>query len=326
MNLQQQERDCIHCGTCTSRCEFLNKYQLDLGDIAGLSKQLYHCFLCGDCKVQCPKQIDGREIILNLRQKEVEKNHGTIQERGYDMLIKEKSDYIFRNYKHVTSGSVLFPGCNFPSFYPKTTKMLMQLLKEKAGIGTIFDCCGKPISELGLKKEEERIINELNDRLESKGVQEIIMLCPNCYYFLQPRLKVKVISIFEVLHRLQLGNKIESQEINIFTPCPDKAQKLWQKEMNMYLPNTVNQIEGVACCGLGGCARAKEPEISKGFSDEIRKRNYTNVYTYCASCAGKLTRDGCESVHHVLVDILGMQEEKPDIQKSMINRAKTKFW
>ena len=26
------------------------------------------------------------------------------------------------------------------------------LLREKAGIGNVFDCCGKPVAELGLKE------------------------------------------------------------------------------------------------------------------------------------------------------------------------------
>ena len=33
------------------------------------------------------------------------------------MLVLEKKNYLFCNYRHSTSGSVLFPGCNFPSFY-----------------------------------------------------------------------------------------------------------------------------------------------------------------------------------------------------------------
>ena len=76
------------------------------------------------------------------------------------MLIKEKANYIFRNYKHVTSGRVVFTGCNFPSYFPKTTKYLADLLEKKAGIGIIYDCCGKPIAELGLEKEEQAILRK----------------------------------------------------------------------------------------------------------------------------------------------------------------------
>ena len=66
------------------------------------------------------------------------------------MLLKEKKDYIYKNYRNATGKCILFPGCNFPSFYPKTMKKLVKLLKEH-GIGVAYDCCGKPIAELGLE-------------------------------------------------------------------------------------------------------------------------------------------------------------------------------
>ena len=43
------------------------------------------------------------------------------------------------------------------------------------------------------------------------------------------------------------------------------------------------------------------------------------------SCAGKLHRSGVENVHHVLVDILGTEEESELSFKSIWNRAKHRF-
>ena len=72
------------------------------------------------------------------------------------MLLWEKKDYRFRNYRNGTGRSVLFTGCNFPSFYPETTRYLAKLLWEKAGMGTVFDCCGKPVAELGMRMRKKR--------------------------------------------------------------------------------------------------------------------------------------------------------------------------
>jgi hypothetical protein len=48
------------------------------------------------------------------------------------------------------------------------------------------------------------------------------------------------------------------------------------------------------------------------------------VNAYCASCAGKLKRDGIQDVRHILTEILGTYEE-PDTGKSMVNRMLTKL-
>lgn len=318
------KKTCIHCGACTRQCDFLNKYQLDLGNTEELEKLAYHCFLCGECEKVCPVGIDGREVFLELRRKQVSANNGKIAESGYDMLIKEKADYIFRNYKNVLPGRVLFTGCNFPSFFPKTTKYIANYLKKEAGIGTIYDCCGKPIAELGLEREEEKIIERINIRLKKDNIQEVIMLCPNCYYFLKDRLDVKVTGIFEVLKELHIGKKVED-EVNLFMPCPDKKDRRWLEDLKYFLPDEVRVIEDVQCCGLGGCAKAKEPDVSSGFTEQLKSKQYKRIYTYCASCAGKFTRDGMENVHHILIDILGTNEE-PDTAKSMLNRTMSKLW
>ena len=63
----------------------------------------------------------------------------------------------------------MFFGCNFPSFYPETTRYLGKLLAEKADAFSVFDCCGKPIAELGLEEKETVILERLNKKLLEAG-------------------------------------------------------------------------------------------------------------------------------------------------------------
>ena len=285
---------CTHCHVCQNQCEFLKKYGIDIGDTEKLKELSYHCFLCGKCTEVCPENIDGREYILNLRREKVEKSGGTLEEKGYGMLLKEKKDYIYRNYRHAQGESILFPGCNFPSFYPKTTKRLVNELK-KYGIGVAYDCCGKPIVELGMKEDEKRIISQIQSELHKRKIKEVIMLCPNCYAYLKPRMEeVKVVSIYEKLEEFEIGKK------NLFP------------------------IEEVQCCGLGGCAPVKEPELAKNMGTALKNSGGQKIYSYCASCAGNLNRNGCKNVTHILTEILET-DEKADTGKSMLNRMKTKF-
>lgn len=325
-NEKQLTQSCIHCGLCTRKCAFLQRYNMDLQGFAEHPELAYHCFLCSDCSAACPKKIDGREVALALRRSAVEDNGGKIPEKGYTALMAEKKNYLFRNQKGAHRKSVLFPGCNFPSFFPETTEYLVKLLKETADIGVLYDCCGKPVSELGLAKEEAQGLSALKQRLDRLGIAEIVVLCPNCYHFLKPRLEIPVVSIYEKLSELGLGNKIREDKAYLFVPCPDKATLTLEKSLLPFIDGEWENIKGIQCCGLGGCAAGKEPEISASFAASLKQKDYPNVYTYCASCAGKLGRSGVQNVHHVLVDILGTGEQSELSTKSLWNRAKHRFF
>lgn len=316
-------KDCIHCGKCTRNCGFLGKYSLDLQGFAEHPELAYHCFLCGQCTRVCPKGIDGREVALTLRRNRVQEAGGKIPEKGYAALLAEKKNYLFRNERKAHKKSVLFPGCNFPSFYPQTTAYLAQLLAEKADMGVLFDCCGKPMAELGLPEDDG--LSALKQRLSSLGVEEVVVLCPNCCHFLKPRLDIPVLSIYKKLSHLGLGNKIREITGYLFVPCPDKASRELETALRPFLEGQWEDVPDIPCCGLGGCAAGKEPELAASFSAELAQRNYPNVYTYCASCAGRLSRGGTANVHHVLVDILGTGETPELSVKSAWNRAKFRF-
>lgn len=313
---------CVHCGRCRENCTFLDKYGIEIGDTEKLRELAYHCFLCGTCSSVCPLGIDGREIILNMRRERAAANGQKPDEKGYGWLLWEKERYRFRNYRNGTGKSVLFPGCNFPSFYPRTTKYLAKVLKEKAGIGTVFDCCGKPVAELGLARREEEILKEIEGRLKEAGVEEIIVLCPNCYHFFKGRLDLRIVSIYKKLKELGIGSPI-SENRSIFFPCPDRQQREFLEELHPFLPEEPQILEGVQCCGLGGCAGVREPHLAAQMPGKVQKEE--PLYTYCASCSGALTRKGFPDAAHLLPEILG-RPEAPDCRGSLLNRVKAGYW
>ena len=129
----------------------------------------------------------------------------------------------------------------------------------------------------------------------------------------------------EKLNRLGLGKPIREERGFLFVPCPDKASRELETTLRPFLEGQWEDVPDIPCCGLGGCAAGKEPEIAASFSAELSRRDYPNVYTYCASCAGRLSRGGAANVHHVLVDILGTGEGPELSVKSVWNRAKFRF-
>ncbi len=313
---------CVHCHLCRNHCAFLGKYGIDIGDTERLKELAYHCFLCGRCTEVCPKGIDGRQVILNMRQKAVRENGGRVPEKGYGMLLWEKRDYRFRNEKNIRGKSILFPGCNFPSFFPETTRYLAENLAREAGMGILFDCCGKPVAELGMEDEERRIITRLDQRLKEKGIEEVVTMCPNCYHFLKGRLSIEVKTVYRKLRELGLGKKIAEKAV-IFPPCPDREEKEMLRDICYFLSGEPDVLEGVQCCGLGGCAGVKEPELAGKMPQGLEDSK--SFFTYCASCSGSLTRKGYRNASHILPEILG-RTERPDVKKSVLNRIKAGCW
>lgn len=323
--MKDKTQTCIHCNLCTKNCDFLKKYNMDLEEFSKREDLAYNCFLCGKCKTVCPKDIDGKEIALSMRKEQVKRNNNVIADKDYNMLLKEKNPYIFANYKNSNKKSVLFPGCNFISFFPKTGKELMDKLK-KYDIGVIFDCCQKPIDELGLNEDAERNLQSLKNKIKEANIEEIIVVCPNCYYFLGQKLDVKIITIYEKLKELNLGQSIKDENIPTYYPCPDREDKLFFKSIEPFIKGKIkNSFKDTQCCGLGGCASSKESEISTKFAKSVSLAGEEKLFTYCASCVGNFKRKGFSNSYHILPLILDVKEEVPLGMKSLFNRASFKF-
>lgn len=317
--------DCIHCGKCTRNCLFLEKYKIDLVGLSEKPELSYHCFLCGKCREVCPKGINGREIALFNRRKIVEERGGKLPDNSYDGLLLEKSPYKFANYRHAGKKAVFFTGCNFPSFYPETTDKLVEEFK-KYGVGVVYDCCGKPIEELGLVEEAKGIIDRINKKLKDAGVEQVVMACPNCYYFLKGRLDAEIISVYEKMDELGMGVPFEKERIPMYFPCPDRTDKKIAEDMKAFLPGEVaDAFPNLQCCGLGGCAAGKESDLAQAMTDKVKNSEETELYTYCASCICSFRRRGYENAKHILPILMGIDEKVPLGKTPILNRAKCKF-
>lgn len=332
-NIKPSAADCIHCHKCRDNCAFLSKYGIDIGDTVKLKELAYHCFLCGRCTEVCPVGIDGRQTVLDLRRERVAAWDKKYVEKSYRGLIREKRDYIYRNWKNATSGSVFFPGCNFPSMYPRTNAEIVRIFKDH-GIGTVYECCGKPVAELGLQEDEERIIDNIRKRLEQNNITEIITGCPNCREFFGDRLGVRVTGIFSKFTELGIGNTVYGDYV-FYIPCPDRRERQWIEEIRPFIRGNISFIDDVQCCGLGGSAAGLEREIADSFTSGLKERSEAirntdqeageiTLVTYCASCTGRFRRCGFGSVEHILTKVTGTNETA-DTMKSYINRVMTKF-
>ena len=164
-------------------------------------------------------------------------------------------------------------------------------------------------------------MNRICSELESRGIEEVITTCPNCYYFLKERIPQKVRSIYEVLPELVPEISVP-EGIEIQIPCPDRTHREWYDAICKLLGYEPAVTSAEQCCGLGGMASAEEPALAKKFGEGLTSSGLRNT-TFCAACAGQYARNGKE-IRHVLSLLLGM-DEAPATKTSYLNRVKTKY-
>lgn len=67
---------CIGCGSCAASCTAGQLVDFNIrrvhtafsrGDTAGLDQALKKCMLCGKCTLVCPRGVNTRALIVNMR-------------------------------------------------------------------------------------------------------------------------------------------------------------------------------------------------------------------------------------------------------------------
>lgn len=306
--------ECIHCSACTKKCSFLTKYEIDLGEFAKNPSLAKSCFMCDSCLRACPLDLDGAEVAIAHRE----------DLGGYGAVKFMKSPYKFRNNSKIKSKDVLMFGCAFPGHYPETTKYLIDLFEGKMDFS--IDCCGKPLEDSGLISDFEKNLERLKKIYKEKGVERIVTMCPNCFYFFKghmDKLNIEVISIYQKLQEENLLNVIDD-EAEIFMPCPDKRTNELLKQIKPFVPNGKVKFRKVMCCGMGGGAKSKEKDLADEMMNKVKSEVKDNIYTYCASCSASFGKSNVKNVRHILSEILGIKE-KVDLNYFK-NALKLKFY
>ena len=239
--------------------------------------------------------------------------------------VGEKAHYPFKSYPSVPCEAVLFPGCAFPSQFPRTMDSLATLAR-KAGMGVVYDCCGLPLEGYGEQKGADRIIRRLNRRFAELGVKRVVLLCPNCLAHLGGKLDCEVQSIYDVFDELGLDGMGTFEPGRLFVPCPDKVtHAIEQKLRGIGDLSAVETMERVACCGLRSDIASRGAQVSEKMGRRvIAVADGQPLYTYCASCLGQFSRLGYNNCRHVLSVLLGL-DEQPDSGRAFLNRAKRKL-
>lgn len=238
------------------------------------------------------------------------------------LMRLEKQPYKFKNYRHAMGASALFPGCAFPSFFPHTCDALVAALAAH-GVGVVFDCCGKPVEDMGISEGATSAVRGIDRRLREKGVREIVAVCPNCYAFLKEESALSVVTVYEKLAELSVGSTVCGQA-SLHIPCPAHTHPEWNASLEPFLGDEVSLLDA-GCCGLANLGSVYRPEAVAKLSANIARKAHGHLLVSCASCAGAIARNSSDPVQHLLSEILGVKEV-PDTKHSLMNRATRAFW
>ena len=298
--------NCIKCGLCTKDCPFLSRYNINLLDFTEREDLAYSCFLCNKCSHVCPKNLNGKYVSLSHR-----KNNPK-----YKLVKLNKESYPFKNLpkNKGKSKDFLYLGCNFPAFYPETSKALIDIFKDH-GFAFSIDCCKNPVASTGF---EENPSKSLENQIKDIEIDRIVTACPNCYHHMKNKYDAEIISIFKWMEEYDYIKDID-YEYNIFFPCSDRYNREIFEVIKRHAPNWNDKFTSTNCCGAGGLAGKAEKDLANEMTASIKDEV---VYTYCATCSMRFSK--YNEVHHLASVLLGIDEEvETDYFK---NALKAKFY
>jgi Fe-S oxidoreductase len=310
---------CTGCGTCVSECGFLKMYGSPLDIIRSynpddLKKNVvcFECSLCGLCSAVCPEGLSPNTLFLEMRREAVERGHETFPE--HNRLIGYERTGMSRRFSWygLPEGctTIFFPGCALPGTRPAATMAVYEKLKEIIpAVGLVMDCCTKPSHDLGRQKFFMEMFGEMSAWLESKGVQRILVACPNCYkVFSEYARQFTTETVYETLAGMPPRDSadVNSTVVTIHDPCVVRTASAPQVAARVLIAGSGHTIEEMKhtglktlCCGEGGTVAALAPDLADDWGERrVAEAAGRQVITYCAGCANHLGKR--LKVSHVL--------------------------
>jgi uncharacterized membrane protein YdjX (TVP38/TMEM64 family)/Fe-S oxidoreductase len=322
--LEDIAEKCTDCGLCRDECAFLEKYgtpkqiaQRYEAETKEMQSAPFECSLCRLCEAVCPLGAKPAELFLEMRREAVDRGTGPFPEHA-GLLAYEKKGMSWRfTWYGIPEGcrTVLFPGCALPGTRPARTRELFELLrKEDPSMGIVLDCCGKISRDLGREAFFRAMFDEMTGYLQSKGVEEVLTVCPNCHDMFSRYCKgLRARMVYEALPGGSPARSLNGKKAVVHDPCGVR----FDAETHAAVRRLIG-IKGIAaeevshgremtfCCGNGGGVSAMSPELADRWTERTWKETGERpIITYCCSCAGRFSRKS-PAVH--ALDVLAEPE------------------
>ena len=324
--LRLVSENCTGCGLCVRECGFLQSYddpkQLAESYDPTRKQDLsypFECSLCELCSAVCPHEVKPSRMFLEMRREAFERGEGNLSE--HNVLRRYEKTGMSRRYSWYAlpedCDTVFFPGCALTGSRPDTTlNVYRHVQKQAPAVGIVLDCCGKPSHDLGDEAYFLSMFEEMTDYLVSRGVQNILVACPNCYRVFNdhaPRLKTR--TVYELLNEYDLPETAQlSATVTVHDPCVSRFNTTGQTAVRellgkkgLSIAETEHSGARTLCCGEGGAVGCLAPERAQIWKDKrLKEAGEQHITSYCASCTQTFAKHTSSS--HVL-DLLLTPEQ-----------------
>ncbi len=336
---------CSECGLCAGSCPLLAELDESPGKAAARGAtawEAFSCALCGGCEAACPAGLSPKELFAAGRRAAVAA--GEFKLDDYRYLFPDREDNLMNVYRRFSgidysdiavkgeAESCFFPGCTLMTYAPELTRAVYARLRDNSGCdGLVAECCGKPLTQLGLPQRADEAAGRLLTSLRKRKVRELIVACPGCYYELRPLLSpagITLRTVYEVFEP-QAAIAGTGKLCTVHDSCPDRFDGIFGRQVRQLLAksgfSTVEMAHGkenTICCGSGGMISNFRPD----FTEELVGRRLAEacgtgadlLVSYCASCTAKFAAAAAGiRADHALSLLLGRRDDFTAAKKGM---------
>ena len=351
--LKKNLEDCVNCGLCYKVCPMMNTFgdspknilrDIDENKIS-YDEIAYSCMLCNACTEACPKDINLKEMFQNLRIKSYRENLKNTSKKFNLKVVQNHqkgsfSKFLTSKNNHKKIKTVFIPGCSLSGYNNEIIFKIKDYLIENLGeVEILLKCCGKPSKDIGNLELFESNLNDIENNLKIKEVDEIIVACENCYKTFGSAFKdIKVITLWEVINEFgvpkELKNKYSDlkEEFALHDPCPIKKEEQIHEAVRSILKDLGIKIvefeknrSKTECCGCGGMVGVTNKEL--WLSQKNKRANSTeceNIVSYCESCVNTFKSSDKNALH--ILDFIFNEDVINGKAKSQKNISTINQW
>lgn len=335
---------CIECGLCGKSCPLLAELGESPGKVAARGAtawEAFSCALCGSCEAVCPAGLSPKDLFAAGRRAAVAA--GEFKVDDYRYLFPDRENNLMNVYRRSSgidygdiaakgeAASCFFPGCTLMTYAPELTREVYARLRDGRGCdGVIVECCGKPLTQLGLPQRASAAAGRLLASLGEHRVRELIVACPGCYYELRPLLADTGIILRTVYEAIEPPAAAATGGLcTVHDSCPDRFEGIFGRQVRELLAgcgfSTVEMAhckENTSCCGSGGMISTFRPDFTAELVGrrlaEARATGAGLLVSYCVSCTAKFAAaaDGIRA-DHALSLLLGRRDDFAAAKKRM---------
>lgn len=337
-------KKCLECGLCSKCCQLLAEVGRSPKLLAAqgvTATEAFSCTLCGGCEAACPEGLSPKGLFAEGRRQAVNAGECCLDEYRYLFPDRENSLMnVYRRFSGIDysdielkgeADSAFFPGCTLLTYAPDLTREVYARLRDGCGsIGLMSDCCGKPLSQLGLPQRADKATRKLVARIKEHNVRELITACPGCYYELQPILKAAGVRLRTVYEVLAVAVPAANGKLcTVHDSCPDRFDGIFGRQVRELLQKSgfplgemAHSQKNTICCGSGGMISHFRPDLTEELVGqrlaEARSVGAEVLVSYCVSCVSKFAAaaDGLV-VDHALSLLLGRRVNYTEAKKNM---------